>query len=281
MKEVEKNNLNVTFVSDTNDEISQLGNSFNKMIAQINLMLQQVYDSKLAEKDAVIYALQTQINPHFLYNTLQSISDISISYDIMEIPEMCTCLSSMLRYSINTQKRFVRLYDEIENIKNYYTIQSLKYPEKLSLSINIDSNYYDVRIPRLILQPLIENSCTHGFSAIQESFHIQIVAKANGEHLEITISDDGQGIPSDTLNDILKTLNAKDSTHHTEKYLALNNVNQRLILTYGVDYSLKIESHHSQGTNVTVTIPIDGYYYPQNENLYIKGEPQNVSSNNN
>lgn len=282
MKRVENNDLDVTFVSNTNDEVSQLGESFNKMIRRIRQMLQTVYDAKLAERDATIYALQSQINPHFLYNTLQSIADIAISYDITEIPEMCANLSAMLRYSINNHKRFVRLYDEIENIRNYYNLQSTKYPGKFSLDVNIDADYYNVRIPRLILQPLIENSFTHGFVNIQDSYTISIVSRVESDNLKIVVSDNGQGISPDVLNDILESFHSDDAMHHTEKYLALNNVNRRLVLTYGSEYALAIESQPAYGTSITVTIPIIGYNKSQNDALfYLKGNDEHVSSDNN
>lgn len=279
MGEVEKNNLDVVFESKSNDEVSRLGNAFNKMIAQIKLMIQKVSLSKLAEKDAVIYALQSQINPHFLYNTLQSISDVSYSYDIMEIPEICSSLSSMLRYSIDNQKRFVRLYDEIENIRNYYSIQSIKYQERVTLTIRIDPCYYNVRIPRLILQPLVENSFTHGFSSSSDLFSISIEAREDSGSLYITIADNGSGITPKQLTAIRASLALEDDLHHTEKYLALNNVNRRLILNYGPEYGLKIESWLSKGTNMTVTIPIGGYITPENNLIFhSKEEEEHVSS---
>lgn len=259
MKKIENEDFDVHFSIKSKDEIATLGNVFNSMVKRIRDLIKRVYKSGLMEKDAVIYALQSQINPHFLYNTLQSISNIAQLENVPDISTMCRCLSSMFRYSMETKRRFVMLYDEVEHVRNFFYLQSIQYNDRLKFSINIPDEYLSIRVPRFILQPLVENSVLHGIYPKPSGGEIRISALKDDENLRITVEDDGVGIEGEKLKEILENINEdiSDGEGLGSKFLALNNVNKRLVLNYGKEYALKIESGEGAGTRVTIIIPID------------------------
>ncbi len=216
-----------------------------------------VYQSQLAEKDAIIYSLQSQINPHFLYNTLQSVSDIAEMDNNPDISVMCLCLSSIFRYNIEKQHRFVRLYDEVEHIRNYFFLQKVQYKDKLHFSVEIPQELLTIKVPRFIMQPVVENAIQHGIFAQLSEGEVKITASLIADELHLVVEDNGIGIEEESLNLLLSEINKDRSCTETGmKYMALSNVNRRLILSYGQDYGLRVESQLGEGTRVTMVIPI-------------------------
>lgn len=261
MEKAEEEDFNVHFDALYNDEISRLAKVFNLMIGKIKMLIKTVYKSQLIEKNAVIYALQSQINPHFLYNTLQSISDMAELGEVEKVSVMTMSLSSMFRYSIENKMIFVRFYDELEHIKNYIYLQSTRYGNKFKFIYNVPEELLNIRLPRFILQPLIENSIVHGIFPKIEDGIISIKALVNSGILQIIVEDNGIGINSEKLRDLNSVINSNiltDDSHETV-YLGLNNVNKRLVLNYGSDFALKIESQPDKGTKIIMKVPVDGY----------------------
>jgi two-component system sensor histidine kinase YesM len=257
MRRVEREDFNVHFTGKGRDEVAQLGVIFNAMVDRIKTLIQTVYQSQLAEKDAIIYSLQSQINPHFLYNTLQSVSDIAEMDNNPDISVMCLCLSSIFRYNIEKQHRFVRLYDEVEHIRNYFFLQKVQYKDKLHFSVEIPQELLTIKVPRFIMQPVVENAIQHGIFAQLSEGEVKITASLIADELHLVVEDNGIGIEEESLNLLLSEINKDRSCTETGmKYMALSNVNRRLILSYGQDYGLRVESQLGEGTRVTMVIPI-------------------------
>lgn len=256
MKRVEKEDFNVRFAGRGMDEVAQLGHIFNSMVDRMKNLIETVYQSQLVEKDAVIYSLQSQINPHFLYNTLQSISDMAEADNNPDISAMCSCLSSMFRYNVEKQHLFVKLYDEVEHIRNYFFLQKIQYKDKLRYFVEIPEELLTIKVPRFIMQPVVENAIQHGIFAQLSEGEIRITGFAADGKLHLVIEDNGIGMEEDRLHSLLNEINKeKTGTGAGTKYMALSNVNRRLVLSYGSDYGLRIESRPGQGTRVTMVIP--------------------------
>jgi two-component system sensor histidine kinase YesM len=194
MKKVENEDFNVHFTTRSVDEIATMGHVFNSMIDRIRNLIKSVYKSKLAEKDAVIYALQSQINPHFLHNTLQSISNIALLEGPSDIANMCRCLSSMFRYSIEGKRRFVMLYDEVTHINNYFYLLSIQHKDRIRYLADINEDLLLIRVPRFILQPLVENSVFHGLDSMSSGGEIKVYAILENDILKVTVEDNGIGM---------------------------------------------------------------------------------------
>ncbi|MCK5128806.1 MAG: sensor histidine kinase [Clostridiales bacterium] len=258
MKKVEKDDFDVIFETKSKDETAILGSVFNSMIIRIKELIQSVYKSKLAEKDALIYALQSQINPHFLYNTLQSISNIAQLENVTDITTICQCLSSMFRYNIGDNKKFVLLYDEVINIKNYFYLKSVQHRDRIKFVIDIPEELLNIQVPRFILQPLVENSISHGLDMKPNGGVITIEAKTEDKVLIIDIEDNGVGIKEKQLEEIMKTINKNVFSNEelSTNHLGIDNVNSRLVLYYGSEHKLKIDNVPDGGARVSIRIPI-------------------------
>ncbi len=260
MYQVQNGNFNIHFMSKFNDEIGKLGNSFNFMVSKLNSLIQNVYEAQIAEKNATIYALQSQINPHFIYNTLQSISDFAECGEKEEVSAICQSLSSIFRYSIEGEDRYVHLFEEIEHVKNYIYIQSIRLNNRFKFDIDIPAGLLDIKIPRLILQPIIENSISHGIYSKFDDAAIHIHAYSTVKDHCICIRDNGTGIEPAKLDAIIEIFarDAQDESSENKfntQFLGLNNINRRLILNYGKEYRLTINSIVNIGTEVIIRIP--------------------------
>lgn len=219
----------------------------------------------LFDKQAELTALQSQINPHFLCNTLESIRGQAMMDDNIEIAKMVEALASFFRYSISRKGNFVTLRDELANIKNYMMIQRYRFNNRFSMEIFIDEEdegAYDYLIPKLILQPVVENALFHGLEEILEGGKVFIEVIVTESNLIITVSDNGKGMDNKTLmelNERIKSPEQKiqdhqDSSSHN-KGIALPNIHKRIQLLFGKEYGVNIYSTLNQGTDVEITLP--------------------------
>ena len=165
MREVEKGNLSQRVQIESGDEIGELGKGFNHMVNEIDRLVTEVYKTNLREKEAEIRALQSQLNPHFLYNTLESINMLAITQGSLDVSDMVSSLGKLMRYTIDHSSKLVTLGEEISFIHSYVMIQKVRIGEKLQYREEIDPSLLDISIPKLILQPLVENAIIHGISA--------------------------------------------------------------------------------------------------------------------
>ena len=238
----------------TENEIGSLGRSFNLMTSEIRaLMEQNVYEQKQKRKSE-LKALQAQINPHFLYNTLDSIIWMSEAGENDEVVEMTSALARLLRQSISNDQEEVELEKEIEYVKNYLTIQKMRYKDKLEFFIYVDPRVAHVPVIKLVLQPLVENAIYHGIKYKETKGNLKIYAKPVDGRVEIVVADDGIGMDEDVMEHIF-------DEHRKEQKrngVGVPNVQKRLQLQYGSEYGIRYESVKGAGTKVVITIPTAG-----------------------
>lgn len=220
----------------------------------------------VSKKQSEYLALQNQINPHFLYNTLEGIRGEALSAGVTSIAEMTEALATFFRYTISNVENLVTLEDELTNIENYYIIQQYRFGERLSMSIVIDSKeerskILSCRLPKLTLQPIIENSINHGLERKLGKGSLKVKIEMTQKRLIITISDDGLGFDEGRLKELNSELNSRSMQNvklNTEKKggIALINVNSRIKLLFGEEYGIYIYSTPNVGTDVEITLPV-------------------------
>ena len=237
-------------------EIDNLAKSFNMMIKRIDELIEKNYISELNEKTARLIALEAQLNPHFLYNTLQAISAEAIVNGQPQINRMVTALASLLRYSIK-EDVFVFLEQEIKHVKDYLLLQKARYDERLTYDIEVDENALQLMIPKISIQSLVENSVIHGMENNLNSIHLHISACiASDSKLVITVTDNGSGVSPEKMDTLRKELELENIQHHRNTGIGLKNLASRLRILYNKKADISITSTPFQNTTVTVTIPI-------------------------
>lgn len=217
------------------------------------------------KKHAEYLALQNQINPHFLYNTLEGIRSEALIEGIPVVAEMTEALSTYFRYTISNVEKLVTLEDELTNIENYYKIQQFRFGDRLSLSLVYDSEEKErilqCKLPKLTLQPIVENAIFHGMERKIGKGNLRIKVVDTKERLIITVSDDGIGMDKEKLVEINEKLNGTTLEYMKEDYdksggIALINVNNRIKLIFGDEYGIYVYSQKNAGTDVEITLPI-------------------------
>ena len=205
--------------------------------------------------------LQAQINPHFLYNTLECIRGQAIADDELQIAETTHALSNYYRYNISNRREIVSIKEELDNVQNYMKIQQYRFQGRFKMDIDYDCDervLVDAVLPKLSLQPLVENAIIHGFKHIMENAHIDISIVQSKKNLSIKVSDNGEGIDEETLMQIRKRLlqNSYDNHNPQEQHgIAMTNVNRRIVLLFGEQYGLTINSIKNAGTDIELHIP--------------------------
>lgn len=249
MENVENGDMNVTINSNRQDEIGTLIRGFRNMIFQIKSLIEDVYESKIIQKDYEMKALQAQINPHFLYNTLSLINWMAIEAEQKEISKITLNLSTFYRTALNKGKNILTIRDELKNTKSYLDIQLMMHDYEFDVEMNIDDNILEYKILNLILQPLVENAIDHGIDLKTNGRgKITITGKMNNNNILLIVDDNGVGMEQDKTDTIL--------TNKSKGY-GVRNVNERIKLYYGEEYSLFVESEIGSGTRITVKIPAE------------------------
>lgn len=253
IKKVEKGDLTARMDVQSNDELGQLGHSLNNMIAETQVLINQLIREEQEKKEVELEALHAQINPHFLYNTLNTIKWMAKIQGNNGVSKAITALVKLLRISTNLGKEMITLQEEIDYVMNYIVIQKLRFSTSINIKYNIDESCIGLTLPKLILQPIVENSIIYGMEDEQHELDIEINAFIKVQCLIIEVCDNGPGIEEEKLKTILKTV----SDRNRFSKVGLNNVNQRIKLYCGNDYGLKIETEFSVGTKVVVTLPVN------------------------
>lgn len=251
MKDVSKGKKKVNIHVERQDELGFLADSFNDMTSEIENLVDDIHSEQLTRKEVELKALQAQINPHFLYNTLETINWHAQLKGAPEISEMVTALSSIMEATIGRDNKLISLRDELNYIENYLSIMKFRYEGRLSIIKNVDPKVLGIKIPRLILQPIIENAINHGIGQKTKDREISIVIERRNQHVVIEISDTGKGMTEQQLEKLQKKLNDLE----TDKSIGLVNVNKRLKLFYGERYGIRVTSELDEFTKVTVVIP--------------------------
>lgn len=248
---IEKN-LTSNLTYNKNDEIGILVSSYNEMKGRINDLININYKNKIEQKDLELKQLQNQINPHFIYNTLESIHMMAELNDDEETSIMAEYFGSIIRYSMNRKINTVKLKEEISIIDNYIYLQKIRFDQLFIIENLITEDVLECEIIKMIIQPLIENAIYHGLSECSSNGKIIIQGQKIGNELLLTISDNGIGIEPETLKDLNEYINDKN---HKFRGIALRNINRRLKLNYGEKYGLEIFSVLGHGTSMVLTLP--------------------------
>lgn len=255
MKKVEQGIFNEKVEIASEDEIGKLSRNFNNMLDKVSELLLHTKEQERLKRDAEFEALQAQINPHFLFNTLSSIRWAAAAHGDKKVEEMVHALSVLLRASIANSQELVSLENEITILKNYLELIGMKQGAVYSFECNIDEDIMKYRIPHLLLQPIVENSIIHGFEDLREQGIISINAGIAGDVLKIELADNGRGIGGKTLESILnKEASGSDSKKYY-KSIGLKNIHERIKLIYGANYGIDICDGEKNGTKVTLYLP--------------------------
>jgi two-component system sensor histidine kinase YesM len=253
MRKVEEGKFDVRVDVNSRDEIGFMASRFNDMIRNID----ELFHTNLEKQDrlrlAEIQALQSQINPHFLYNTLDSIKWLAKLNGIKEIEVIVIQLGKLLKNSINNQNEMTTIRESIEIIDSYLTIQNIRYSGRFEVNMDIDSNVLDCYVPRLIIQPIVENALIHGIAKKVEPGKLDIKVKQAGTDIVIEVTDDGVGIDDAHLKQIKAEL---ECDKRKVQNIGIHNVNRRIKLCYGDKYGVSIYSEATKGTRVVLTMPI-------------------------
>lgn len=255
MKQAESGDLTVRFNFEHNDEIGELGQSFNHMIARIDQLIQMVYVEQENKRTAEMKSLQEQIKPHFLYNTLDTISWMARDYDAEDIVRLVDALTNMFRIGLSHGKDIITVKEEITHVSNYLYIQKIRYKDKLNNVIHVDESLYAIEVPKLILQPLVENAIYHGVKAKRGGGTITITGVPEGENLVFTVQDNGAGMPQEKVEELNRRMSER-SVLDEQKSFGLFYIRERIQLCYGTGYGVHVESALGEGTRVTITLPL-------------------------
>ncbi|WP_248925089.1 cache domain-containing sensor histidine kinase [Paenibacillus hamazuiensis] len=254
MKQVERGNFDIRVDIENTNEIGKVARTFNLMIGKIRELMEQIVQEQKMKRISELKALQAQIHPHFLYNTLDSIIWMAETGKMGEVVTMTSALSKLLRSSISKGEELVPLSAELEHVRNYLTIQQIRYRSKFTYSIEVNPDMQECLILKIVLQPLVENAIYHGIKNKAEPGRIRIVGKRTNGALELKIVDDGVGMAPEQAAAMLTGV-AGDRGTEKRAGVGVRNVNHRVQLYFGESYGLSFESELDEGTTVTLRIP--------------------------
>ena len=237
------------------DELDMIAISIDEMSESLQYNINKNYVSEVKQKQAEINALQSQIKPHFLYNTLEVIRMSALSSKNKEVAQMIYNLASMFRYSTYNNGTLVSIKDEIKNSKMYLSLCSTRYKGMLEYSVHIDDKYLDYLVPKFTIQPILENAINHGLRKGSYDNYIKITIKEIDEGIEINIEDNGNGISEEAISKIKDGL---EKNIQKPNSIGLMNINCRLKLKFGEQYGIYINSRMNEGTTVSIKIPVLG-----------------------
>jgi two-component system, sensor histidine kinase YesM len=262
MNQVESGDLSIRYKGDRADEIGMLGRSFNKMLEQISKLISLIEIQGRQKREAELRTLQSQIKPHFLYNTLDTINWMARKKGALDVAEVVESLSQLFRIGLSKGNDMIPLDKEIEHIYSYLKIQKARYKDKLNYSISIDPKLTNLSVIKLVLQPIVENAIYHGIKERRGPGHISITGEEGKGNLVLTVKDDGVGISEERLAIINENLSINfDSLEDTKRMTVIGygvmNVQARIKLTYGEPYGIYIESLRGTGTTVKILLPLN------------------------
>lgn len=252
VEQVHDGNYDVSVIQGGNDEFGKLNASFNEMTKKIRTLITEVYEAEIKVKDASLRMLEAQVNPHFLYNTLTSIASVAKKNRDDEAQKMAISLGKFYRIGLSKKSETITIAEECEYLQMYLNLQMVRYNNRFLCRFNIPEELRQYRIIRNLLQPMVENALLHGLENREKDGLIDIRLEQTGNKLIFTVSDNGNGMPEEKLEDIN---NGRFELGSSSGY-GLKNVNDRLKIFYGSSSSLRIESSVESGTSVKIEIPI-------------------------
>lgn len=255
MKRASENDLSINAHIKTRDEIGQLANSFNKMMDKIRELMANVVDDQVKIRKMEIKAMQEQIKPHFVYNTLDSIIGLLEQSRNDDAMNLIDSLGKFFRTSLSSGREIVTVREEIEHIRSYLDIQQFRFSNKFDYLFEIDDIIYSFKTIKLILQPLVENSIYHGVRSLDKKGLIVIKGYLKEEQVIFEILDNGEGLSEESISHINRTLSGEEPITDENQYFGIRNVNDRIKLNFGTEYGLQYQSRVSVGTKVVINIP--------------------------
>jgi len=256
MSHVKEGNFDINISYNRNDEFAFLVQQYKSMINEIKELIDKLYISELRQKEVELKAreyelkaLQAQINPHFLYNTLDSVNWLALKYNANDISIMVKSLSNFFRYSLSKGKSEITLEEEKGQVESYLTIQSIRFKEKLNYKIDFSEEILKCKTVKLILQPIVENAIIHGIERRKSGGFINISGYKKEDYIEITVSDNGEGADVEKLNNLLLDKTVEDS------FFGTRNVNDRIKQFFGEEYGLNFCNNEEGGLTVVIKIP--------------------------
>ena len=254
MQLVEQGDLSVRANLKYHDEIGTLGDNFDHMLDRMNTLLEDIQTEKQRTLQARLKSLQEQIKPHFLYNTLDTINWMAREHGADDVVKMVEALTNMFRLGLSQGKDFITVREEIEHVRNYLYIQGVRYESKLSYEFETDENCMDIIIPKLILQPLVENSIYHGIKLKKEGGSILVSAKRDARLLHLSVYDTGQGMTDEELDNLRK--NIDDIKRGEPGSFGMTYVIERLRLYATEGFDINVDSKLGEYTRVSISLGV-------------------------
>lgn len=265
LRRVHRDNFQTFVEVKGRDEVAQLGEMFNLMVRRVGQLIQEVYQAEidrkeqaLRTKEVELYALQAQVNPHFLFNVLNTIRGKLLIVGERDTAKVVGLLAKSFRMMLKSGGPTVSLAEELEFVDSYLQIQQYRFGHKFRYAIEVPEEFRRVPIPKLCVQPFAENAVQHGIELNPEPSSILIAGERSGEDLLLRVADDGMGMPPERLAEIKGWLEREGEALQEDAHIGLRNVHARLKFIYGADYGIRIESESGRGTAVTIRIPLSG-----------------------
>lgn len=263
MKKVELGNFSGSVDVNSFEEINSLVSSFNRMVHRMDELIERIKISSVSEKNAQLQALQSQVNPHFLYNTLDMIYWMLDEKENERLSRVILSLSQMFRYSSDWEEASqTTLRQELEHIRHYLTIIESRLDDRVQTEMDVDEQWLDVILPKVTLQPIIENAIKYGLEPLGTPCKLQVSTLQHGNELHIRITDHGLGMEEETLRQIRASLQMNpnllvvESANRLRRGIGLHNVHARINMMFGEAYGLRVDSEKGEGTTVIIVIPI-------------------------
>ena len=251
--QVAKGNLSVRAAAESGAEARMLSDSLNAMIDKINELLDQVTTEQIRLRKAEFELLQAQINPHFLYNTLDTIVWLAEAGDQKRVVSMVGNLSDFFRTSLNQGKDIISIREELAHVRSYLEIQQVRYQDILRYEITVPEDLYEYKIPKITIQPLVENALYHGIKNKRGQGTITVTGKSKENGFVLYVRDNGIGMTQERLNEVRAGIQKLSYTG--KEIYGLYNVNERIRLNFGETYGISIESTYGEGTCVSISLP--------------------------
>ena len=254
MQQVERGNFNIHIPVRREDEVGRLSRRFNLMVNRIRELMGQIIREQEAKRKSELEVLQSQIHPHFLYNTLNSVVRLAGTGKNEDVITMITSLSKFFRISLSRGRTLIPVADELEHIRHYLVIQKMRYKNKFEFAIEADEAALGCLTPKLVLQPLVENAIYHGIEPGADEGFIAIAAAVVDGKLRLQVRDDGLGMAPEQAAGLLES--SQQAEGGEENGIGLHNVHERIRLQFGEEYGLQISSEREEGTTVDIWLPV-------------------------